>query len=431
MSDPVIEVEHLHKIFCKDLRRSLWYGVKDLGRELFLRDRAERTLRRDEFYALKDVSFQVRPGETLGVIGHNGSGKSTLLKLINGLIKPSGGKITIRGRVGALIELGAGFNPVLTGRENVYVNGAVLGFTKREIDARLDEIVEFAEIGEFMDAPVQTYSSGMRVRLGFAIASTIDPDLLLIDEILSVGDASFREKSYSRLMDFKRRGGTLIFVSHNPAAVETVSDRVMLLDHGDLVEEGEPQAVIYRYQAKARKKAEESAQKIEVVVDPDDLVLVSAVRCCSLEGEPREALAYGEPFLLEVEFDTTCEVQDPRFWLAISKGWDARSFLTVSMLADGVELGRVEGKGKVTCRFEVSPLTPGEYDVVVGVQRHISEQAGRKHYAAGKRLGRFTVDGERYLERYPSAPASKLLTLPPIDLDHSWDHSLTPAGGEQ
>ncbi|MEM1013338.1 MAG: ATP-binding cassette domain-containing protein, partial [Planctomycetota bacterium] len=168
MSDPhpdvLIKVDGVGKKFCRDLKRSLWYGVKDLAAEVTGRPGERDNLRRDEFWAVDDVSFEVRRGECLGLIGHNGAGKSTLLKMLNGLIKPDRGSITMRGRIGALIELGAGFNPILTGRENVYVNGSVLGMTKKEIDRKFDAILDFAEIEDFIDAPVQTYSSGMKVR---------------------------------------------------------------------------------------------------------------------------------------------------------------------------------------------------------------------------------------------------------------------------
>src|SRR5690554_5072510 len=183
----LVKVEGLSKKFCKDLKTSLWYGVKDLVSGVRGSD-TERLLRPKEFWAVKDISFELRRGECLGLIGHNGAGKSTLLKILNGLINPDAGKVTIKGRVGALIELGAGFNPILSGREDIYNNGAILGFTKKEIDDKLDAIIDFAEIREFIDMPVQNYSSGMKVRLGFAVAAQMEPDVLIIDEVLAVGD---------------------------------------------------------------------------------------------------------------------------------------------------------------------------------------------------------------------------------------------------
>jgi lipopolysaccharide transport system ATP-binding protein len=188
-------------------------------------------LRKDEFWAVKDVSFQLRRGECLGLIGHNGAGKSTLLKMLNGLINPDQGSITIRGKIGALIELGAGFNPILTGRENIYNNGAVLGFNRKEIDKKLDKIIDFAEIREFIDAPVKNYSSGMKVRLGFAVAAQMEPDVLLVDEVLAVGDLGFVIKCLNRMSEIIPNAA-MIFVSHSMPMMARVSSKVMLMDKG-------------------------------------------------------------------------------------------------------------------------------------------------------------------------------------------------------
>src|SRR5436309_15013626 len=185
-SDVLIRAEGVCKKFCVDLKKSLWYGVQDTVKDLFGSANSTASLRPHEFWALNDISFEVRRGECLGLIGHNGAGKTTLLKMLSGLIKPDGGRIEMRGKVGALIALGAGFNPILTGRENIYVNATILGLKKREIDEKLEEIIDFADIGDFIDTPVQSYSSGMQVRLGFAIATAIEPEVLLLDEVLAV-----------------------------------------------------------------------------------------------------------------------------------------------------------------------------------------------------------------------------------------------------
>src|SRR5262245_40699880 len=196
--DVLIRVEHASKKFCRSFKRSLWYGLKDATADVSGR-RSLGKLRPDEFYAVDDVSFELKRGKCLGLVGPNGAGKTTLLKMLNGLIKPDKGRIEMRGRVCALIALGAGFSPILTGRENIYVNASILGLSKREIDAKLDNMIEFSEIGAFIDSPVQNYSSGMQMRLGFAVATALEPDVLLLDEVLAVGDASFRAKCYLRL----------------------------------------------------------------------------------------------------------------------------------------------------------------------------------------------------------------------------------------
>lgn len=239
----LIEAHGVSKKFCRSLRRSLWYGVRDVAVALvplpgWLRPVRKREggsglpgLRRDEFWALENVSFSLRRGECLGLIGHNGAGKSTLLRILNSLIPPDTGRITMRGRVAALIELNAGFNPILTGRENIYNQAALLGFSRDETDAKFDAIVDFAEIGDFLDMPVQNYSSGMRVRLGFAIAAQMEPDVLIIDEVLAVGDVAFRFKCLNAIGELMQTAA-VIFVSHTMPQVFRLCSEVIVLDHG-------------------------------------------------------------------------------------------------------------------------------------------------------------------------------------------------------
>ncbi|MDI6746908.1 MAG: ABC transporter ATP-binding protein [Rhodocyclaceae bacterium] len=248
MSETLIKVENASKKFCRSLKQSLWYGMQDLGNELLgHRPSSASRLRSDEFWAVDDVSFEVKRGECLGLIGSNGAGKTTLLRMLNGLIKPDQGRIEIGGRVGALIALGAGFNPVLTGRENIYVNAAVLGFSKHEIARRFDEIVSFSGLEQFLDAPVQTYSSGMQVRLGFAIAAHADLDILLLDEVLAVGDAEFRAKCYQRITSI-RNNAAIILVSHNMEQIGRVAQLALWLDKGKSRHLGDVDAVVLDYE---------------------------------------------------------------------------------------------------------------------------------------------------------------------------------------
>ncbi|MFZ1809279.1 MAG: ABC transporter ATP-binding protein [Cyclobacteriaceae bacterium] len=238
MHDVLVKVDNVSKKFCKDLKTGLRYGLKDIANEVFGISVNKGHLRKREFWAVRNVSFTVRRGECLGLIGHNGAGKSTLLKMLNGLIKPDAGRIEMHGRVGALIELGAGFNPILTGRENVYINGAILGFSKHEIDSKLETIIEFAEIAEFIDTPVQYYSSGMKVRLGFAVAAQMEPDILIIDEVLAVGDVGFRVKCYNMIQNLLPKTA-IIFVSHSMSDVARITNRLMVLSHGEVSYSGE------------------------------------------------------------------------------------------------------------------------------------------------------------------------------------------------
>lgn len=241
--ETLVIVDNASKRFCRSLKRSLWYGMQDiLAEALPFQGRTQAgggeadgdpsvNLRPSEFWAVKSVSFTLRRGECLGLIGRNGAGKTTLLKLLNGLIKPDWGSISMHGRVGALIALGAGFNPILTGRENIYVNASVLGLSKRQTDRKISEIIEFAEIGDFIDSPVQSYSSGMQVRLGFAIATTLDPDVLLLDEVLAVGDVAFRAKCYSRIGKLQSRSASIL-VSHNMEHIGSICTSVLFMHAG-------------------------------------------------------------------------------------------------------------------------------------------------------------------------------------------------------
>ena len=248
MADEVlIRVEGLAKKFCRDLNASLRYGVADLTREVLGRPRGTE-LRPKEFWSVRDVSFEVRRGEVLGLLGHNGAGKTTLLRILNGLIKPDAGRVELRGRVGALIALGAGFNPILTGRENIYINAAVLGMGRAEVDRRIGEIIEFSEIGEFLDTPVRNYSSGMNVRLGFSVAALlIRPDILFLDEVLAVGDVGFTIKCLNTVRNIAA-DAAVVFVSHSMPQVAAFCTRTIVMDHGRvMLDSGNPGDGIDRY----------------------------------------------------------------------------------------------------------------------------------------------------------------------------------------
>ena len=244
----VLSVQGVSKKFCRDLKRSLFYGVQDIATELIGVRRDSEILRAQGFWALKDVSFELRRGEALGLIGKNGSGKTTLLRIISGLIRPDAGSMTIKGRVAPLIALGAGFNPILTGRENIYANMAILGLAKKEIDERFEEVVEFAEIGDALDAPVQSYSSGMAARLGFATAIHTDPDILLIDEVLAVGDVRFRSKCQRKLHELLKKGKSFILVSHMSHAILNVCQSAVYLLNGNLIASGDTGSIMNQYE---------------------------------------------------------------------------------------------------------------------------------------------------------------------------------------
>lgn len=295
MEEPLVIVENLSKKFCKDLKTSLWYGIKDLWSGV-TGNKNERLLRDKEFWAVKDISFTLRRGECLGLIGHNGAGKSTLLKILNGLINPDAGKVTIKGRVGALIELGAGFNPILSGRENIYNNGAILGFSRKEIDSKLDHIIAFAELEDFIDMPVQNYSSGMKVRLGFAVAAQMEPDVLIIDEVLAVGDLGFVLKCF-KTIDTILPKTAVIFVSHNMPMVSRICNHIILMENGISKFQGEDVAKgIDLYYTRFINN------ESNVVFDDGSIALEEVQLLDPTTGEPTNQLNWGEELKLFFRF---------------------------------------------------------------------------------------------------------------------------------
>ncbi len=267
--------------------------------------------RPQEFWAVRDVSFEVLRGEALGIIGHNGAGKSTILKLLSSITIPSSGEITINGRLAALIEVGSGFHPELTGRENVYLSGSILGMRRSEIARKIDSIIDFAGILQFIDIPVKRYSSGMFVRLGFSIAAHLDPDILLLDEVLAVGDAAFQSKCLNRIDELRDAGKTIIFISHDLNAVERLCDRVLLMDHGKVIASGQPAEIIDLYKNSAGKSAASAFPGIKAQRDwpdaqtapGDDIVRLRQVRITTADGETTSAIDIRQPIHIEMTYE--------------------------------------------------------------------------------------------------------------------------------
>jgi len=319
-----------------------------------------------EVVALDDVSMEVEPGEALGLVGRNGSGKTTLLKLISGIFKPTAGRIAVGGRVGSLLELGAGFHQDFTGRENVYLNGSIHGLSKARIRELMDEIVSFAELEQFIDLPVRTYSSGMYMRLGFSIAAHIQADVLLLDEVFAVGDEEYQRKCFGKIHEFKSRGGTIVFVSHDAHAVERLCDRAVLLKHGSVVFEGETREAIGAYR---RLLADERS--------PDEMAAglrewgsgearITSVRVLDSNGEPRVQFASGEPMTVEIAATADGDVAAPSVSLGIREHGGLEVGGVVSPTA---ELGWGHGPGERSLRFEVDrlPLAGGRYYLRCGL----------------------------------------------------------------
>lgn len=354
----LVNVEGVSKKFCRDLKRSLWYGVQDIAGEFLGRNSRSPHLRPKEFWALRDISFELKRGESLGLMGSNGAGKSTLLKLLNGLIKPDEGRITVHGRMGALIELGAGFNPILTGRENIYVNAAVLGISKQRVNRVIDSIIDFAELDEFIDAPVQSYSSGMRVRLGFAVAAQMKPDILVVDEVLAVGDSYFRRKCIDYMQELFRSGDTaVILVSHNLRNIEQVCDRAIYLERGRVVAQGQTDQTISSYLYDANTRYAEQSAKSAIQRQGSGAVRFTEVEVRSARtGE--SYLESGEPITIHARFNSFKPAEFVRFRVGI------QDFATQTIITwANVDVENLDKGGEIVCTFPDIHLLPRTYSV--------------------------------------------------------------------
>lgn len=354
MNEVLISVENLSKKFCKDLKTSLWYGVKDLASGLG-GNRNERALRPKEFWAVKDISFELRRGECLGLIGHNGAGKSTLLKILNGLINPDAGKVTIKGRVGALIELGAGFNPILSGRENIYNNGAILGFTRKEIDQKVEEIIDFAEIREFIDMPVQNYSSGMRVRLGFAVAAQMEPDVLIIDEVLAVGDLGFILKCFKQI-DAILPKTAIVFVSHAMPMVSRICNEIILMDKGEAIFQGDDvgKAIDLYYNRFANIE--------QNVIFNDGSVTLKRIELLSLKNDVNgiPQIQWLEDFVLFIDLEINKLEEAPGFHITIADK-EQRPIALIEPNNKSTDIKIENNKIKLTIKHPNVQLSKGTY----------------------------------------------------------------------
>ncbi|HEX2062230.1 MAG TPA: ABC transporter ATP-binding protein, partial [Thermoanaerobaculia bacterium] len=377
MSDFAIALENVSKDYRLWGRSSQFATLKSalLKRELKLAPDAAVA-------ALKNVSFAVDRGEAFGVIGRNGSGKSTLLKLVSGILKPTKGRVTVNGRIAALIELGAGFHPEITGRENIYINGIMLGLTRREIDQRFDRIVEFSGIADFLDQPVKTYSSGMYVRLGFAVAVHVDPDVLLIDEVLSVGDEEFSARCVAKIQEMKYRGVTLLFVTHQLDQVRTLCDRAVWLDHGQIEAIGDPLRVVDAYLQEvsgappstlSEQGADPAASSPPPVEEPPKKsehdeerwgsgeIVIKRVALTDERGRELVALGAGTPVTIDLDVEVRVPQDDFVFGLGIYHA-DGTCVYGTNTDVEGYAAERIEGTARV--RFVIASL-----DLVAGTYR--------------------------------------------------------------
>ncbi|MCX7591811.1 MAG: ABC transporter ATP-binding protein [Kiritimatiellae bacterium] len=310
-----------------------------------------------EFWALRDVSFSVSRGETLGIVGPNGAGKSTILALISGTTYPTRGMLHVNGTVSSLLELGAGFHPDLTGRENVFLYGAIMGLSRRQMRSRFDEIVEFAELRDWIDQPVKHYSSGMYVRLGFAVAVEVDPDILIVDEVLAVGDAAFQKKCLERIADFKKRGKTMVVVSHDLGTIRGVSDRLLLLDHGQIVCSGDPEAVVQAYQ---RLTLERRGMGLDREWGTGE-VRLRQIEFFGGDGEvPTDTLGAGGAVRIRIQYEATTRIETPVFGFAIFSSNGIHVYGTNTQI-EGYTIHAIEGTGTLWLEIPALALAPGTY----------------------------------------------------------------------
>jgi ABC-type polysaccharide/polyol phosphate transport system ATPase subunit len=355
----------------------------------------------EEFWALRDVSLSIEAGETVGFIGPNGAGKSTLLKLISRIIEPTSGSVTVNDRVGALLELGAGFHPDLTGRENIYLNGAILGLDRRQIDQRLDDIVAFAELERFIDVPVRHYSSGMYVRLGFSVAVHTDPRILLVDEVLAVGDQNFQHKCLERIMEMQRQGLTICFVSHDLGSVQRLCSRAVWLEDGVVQKAGAVGDTVSSY---LRHMAMQEEAQIEDSADKplrtlhrwgNEQARVVSVTFLGGDGAERNVFHVGEPWAVRLHYHAPQRVDEPVFGIAIHR-MDGVHVCGPNTAFSGLRMPFIEGEGVVYYRVGALPLMEGTYLLSVAVHN----QADTVMYDYHDRLYAFRVrqvgTGERY-----------------------------------
>ncbi len=355
-----------------------------------------------EFWAVRDVSFQVARGEALGIIGHNGAGKSTMLKLIAGITAPTSGEIKINGRLAALIEVGSGFHPELTGRENIYLSGTILGMSRREITRKLDSIIDFAGVREFIETPVKRYSSGMYVRLGFAIAAHLEPDVLLLDEVLAVGDAAFQVKCFERIKAMREEQKTIVFISHDLSAVERLCSRAILMHRGQIAAEGKPTDVIKAYTEITQREAQQSiaaaaaAPAANGLTAADSEIDVLSLEMLGSDGKHLHKVMFNQELKIRINMVARRQIKSPaiNFIIADSKGRIASVF---NNWLDNFKFDLREGGCTLTGWLPPVRLIPGNYQAHVhiwdGDVRHLRPELKITTPLAWKRFADFQIEG--------------------------------------
>lgn len=357
-------------------------------------------VKQQTFWALQNINLEVYPGEVFGIVGPNGAGKSTLLKVVSRVLRPTKGRVRVVGKVAPLLELGAGFDFELTGRENIFLNGAILGFSKREMERRLDRIVQFAGLGDFIDAPLRTYSSGMVARLGFAVATDERPEILIVDEILSVGDTEFQTRSFERIQSFQAQGTTILLVTHDVGRVETMCQRAIFLSHGQIVAAGSASHVVDRYLGRIRQREEARLAEAQTAEQAwrwgNRKIEITKVEFLDEQGQPKNIFQTGDYFALRIEYEAHEPIESPVFGMAIHHN-DGTHITGPNTQFAGLDLGRVEGKGWVLYEVERLPLLEGLYKVSVAVHNKDDSEMYDDHDQGYQvRIVRNEKNNERY-----------------------------------
>jgi len=381
MPDAVIKVRSLGKRYeIGELQNKDTKSILDIAKDVYRGSR--RTLRSlynpgsfrngdSHIWALRNVSFEVERGETLGIIGHNGAGKSTLLKILTRITDPTEGEIRLKGRVGALLEVGSGFSGMLSGRENIYLNGAILGMTKGEIDRKFDEIVNFAGVEQFIDTPVRHYSTGMYLRLAFAVAAHLESEILLGDEVLAVGDAAFQQKCLGKMSSVAGEGRTVLFVSHNMAAMEHLCSRAILLNQGQIIAEGEPSAVIVQYFSRLSGELGEnhsySINRELIAAQKDSDFRITDLELLDASGKSLVMHRTGEPLTLRIQYEAHAPITAPAFAVFVKTMFGQEVIRLSTMPISGYRIEQLGERGIVDLHIDSLPLTGGRYYVDVGL----------------------------------------------------------------
>jgi len=470
MTVPMVRVEHVSKKFAASLKRAMVYGIMDISRAaliphrfrsrdfdtrmsdarlmpqsneagsasvelpqvstppLELTKREKDDLRPSEFWAVKDVNFEIRRGECLGIIGHNGAGKSTVFKLLSGIYGPTRGRIELNGTLSALIEVGSGFHPMLSGRENIYITGAIRGMKNEEINRKYQEIVDFSGVGEFIDMPVKFYSSGMHVRLGFAVLAHLTPDILLIDEILAVGDLAFQRKCIDHINRLRESDMALALVSHSLYRIESLCHWVLWMDRGEVVMSGPSNEIVKAYREHENSKTLiEAANEKKTTVDKDATPILIKNQCLTIhavetrhaDGRLGDKFHYGEDIILRIVYTAHDKVYTPRFNIDIN--FNNVVIFEIGMLIDGCSPDYIEGPGVVECRIKNPRLLPKVYEIALWG----ATGEGAVYIFELSVVGHFAVSAEG-IEALPSSgpyAVGMLMTGGVVTVDYEWDIS--------